>query len=184
MIETYTLITQTKIDVHHMTDALLKLAPGGWTPALLESQKLLLCLAGVEQSFLLDPESPMMRPRYYRHRVGGDIFFRDKDVYFVLTKPNGDVYHGDDSNSQPMLEVGIISADRTNLEIRLRSFAQAIEQTLVSAQLSESESLTFAWKAKTIESPHLTKIINMAEDQGLRYSVAEYSAAEFTFEFC
>jgi hypothetical protein len=120
----------------------------------------------------------MMRPRYYRHRVGGDIFFRDKDVYFVLTKPNGDVYHGDDSNSQPMLEVGIISADRTNLEIRLRSFAQAIEQTLVSAQLSESESLTFAWKAKTIESPHLTKIINMAEDQGLRYSVAEYSAEQ------
>lgn len=92
MLETRTLIAPTKLEPSDLPTILLKLSSDGWKPALLESQRTFLRLAGVEDKISSLPmrDSDMFSRRLRPGTVGGDIFFRGTDLYYLVTSLGGE----------------------------------------------------------------------------------------------
>ncbi|MCL6558265.1 MAG: hypothetical protein K6U74_05590 [Firmicutes bacterium] len=144
MIETRTLITQTKLEPSDLLLVLLKLSAEGWKPALLESQRAFLQMAGVADKI----SSTSVRQSEFARRFppgmlgGGDVFFQEQDMYYIITYAGGralwDRYGGrffyrGEEGGQPELKVGVVSPDSSKIVDRLRVFVEMIENAIKSS---------------------------------------------------
>lgn len=176
MIETRTLIAQVKLEPDDLPPVLLKLSENGWKPALLESQRAFLQLAGVADKM---PAIPMRESAFGRRfppgLIGGEVFFQDKDMYYVVTNLTGQAlwdryvsfrpYRGEEAG-QPQLEVGVVSPDRGELDERLRAFAQAFEDAFKSSlDGRKTRHMLFEWSELRPGTPRLDKLIQASQVQ-------------------
>lgn len=177
MIETRTLTTQTKLEPGDLPPVLLKLSEDGWKPALLESQRAFLQLAGVAGKM---PAAPVRESVFGRRFppgiIGGEVFFRDEDMYYVVTNSSGQalwdrystsrLYRGEEAG-QPQLEVGVVSSGGSGLDERLKAFAQIFESTVKSSlDGRKTRHMTFDWRELQPGTPRLDKLIQASEEQG------------------
>jgi len=177
MIETRSLIAGIKLEPSDLPRVLLELSKKGWKPALLESQRVFLQLAGVADKM---PMSPIRESVFRRHfppgMVSGDVFFQDEDVYYVITSLGGQVllerfirfgFYPKGKREQPQLEVGVVSRLCDGLAERLESFAAMFEEA-VKASLDnyKTQGMKFDWHELRMGTPRIDKIIQASEEQG------------------
>lgn len=178
MIQTRSLTTQTKLEPNDLAPVLLRLSEDGWKPALLESQRAFLQLAGVADKV---PALPMRESKYGRRFppgiIGGEVFFRDKDMYYVVTNVSGQVlwdryitfrpYRGEETG-QPQLEVGVVSSDGSGLDERLSVFARVFEDAVKSSlDGRKTRHMAFDWQELRPGTPRLDKLIQASQEQGV-----------------
>ncbi|MCG8348531.1 MAG: hypothetical protein MI924_12235 [Chloroflexales bacterium] len=173
MIETQTRTSPIKTDAVDLPNALLKLSREGWKPALFESQRNFLTLAGVSDQLLTIPIYSNYRrlPTF----LNGDIFFKDSDLYYlVLIGPgnrpvldrSGRIVRLEENNS-PILELGVISNSSPNLDDRLLGFINAVEDSIKSSlDGRKARHINFEWRELKPRNPGLERIMQSEGDQG------------------
>ena len=186
MLETRTLIAPTKLEPSDLPTILLKLSSDGWKPALLESQRTFLRLAGVEDKISSLPmrDSDMFSRRLRPGTVGGDIFFRGTDLYYLVTSLGGEQWSVDvygrllpyhQEGGQASLEIGIISSASPDLGERLKLFAVTLENAIKSSlDGRKTRHMAFDWRALEPGTPHLDAIVAAGkEDSGPKLAQAK-----------
>lgn len=132
MLETQSLITATSMKPGEIPEVLIQLSKEGWKPALLESQRTFLQLAGVADKIgnvrNLNLSEPFNRG-LHSSVAGGDVFFKDEDLYYIVISM-ADVFYEEDADTQPQLEIGLISSNNTNLNERLKIFTTTVENVI------------------------------------------------------
>jgi hypothetical protein len=160
-----------RLEQAELLQVLVSLSEAGWKPVLLESQKRILELAGVVGQVSLPisgPPSPY-GPNIPGDALGGDVFFRDADVYFLLSQ-HGDTdmryrrsyaLYGVVSESETGIEVGIITSDGGDADQRLQAFADAFQQaTMGSLDGRKTRHMQFAWQPSVAGTPRLDAIMS------------------------
>jgi len=133
MLQIKSLRADVKIDPADLRSVLAHLSDTDWKPALLESQKKVLELAGVEGRVTLPIARPFSRcgPYMPPDAFGGDVFFRGDDVFFLLTSYGESeiqtrqayVLRDIAGTQETGTEVGIMTNDGSDIDQRLQSFA-------------------------------------------------------------
>lgn len=161
MIKTKTLTTSIKIEFNDLFSILLTLSKEDWKPAIFESEKFFLRLAGVENK--LEHHTLRRIDTFYRlPPMIGDIFFRDADVYYIAVE----IYEIDPrirsvSEDEPRLEIGIVSSRADGINERIRLFADAVTQAAREALGNrKTRHINFEWHEQTLGTPHIDRIIN------------------------
>ncbi|MCF8145337.1 MAG: hypothetical protein K9N21_15580 [Deltaproteobacteria bacterium] len=129
MLQIKSLHAYVKMDPADLRRVLTSLSDTDWKPALFESQKRVLELAGLSGQVALPIARPFSPygPHLPSDALGGDIFFRGDDVFFLLTS------HGESEmmirrsyalsevkgTQEPGTEVGIMTNDRSEIDKRL-----------------------------------------------------------------
>lgn len=175
MLETQTLTSPIKLDSADFPNVLLKLSAEGWKPALFESQRSFLTLAGVADKLVTIPTSREYRSSASSGIMGGDIFFRDDDMYYFIivnagaravVDPYGRLMYRGEENSQPTLEVGIVSDSALGLEERLRAFVASVENSLKSSvDGRKARHMNFEWSEFKPRTARLDRLIQSEEKQ-------------------
>lgn len=124
-------------------------------------------MAGLTDIKLL---SSLRAPQFVRRRnpfdTGGDIFFCDKDVFYIVETHNelsldymGRPMYRAEDESQPTLEIGIISPDPDKVESRLREFTESVEQA-IKAKLDgrKTRHMSFEWSKNKPGTPRLDQL--------------------------
>jgi hypothetical protein len=136
MILTRQLRAPLKLEPDEVRQALRQLASTGWTPAVLESERAFLALAG------LDEDVPWLRRQTVsaaRLRSGvstGDIFFRDEGLFYFISMGDGRTVVFDqieyvvEESVDPFVELGAIGEDANILNDGLAQLAEALESAL------------------------------------------------------
>lgn len=177
MIETRTLTTQTKLEPDDLIPVLLKMAEQGWRPALLESQRTFLQLAGVEDGIpTLRSQKMAFRRSFPPATFGGEVFFQEEDMYYVLTGSSARVpwdrytlsrHYLAEESGQPFIEVGVVSCVRSGLDERLESFAQTFENAVKSSlDGRKTRHMTFEWRESRPGTPSLDRLVRASQEQG------------------
>ncbi|HEY63941.1 MAG TPA: hypothetical protein G4O02_05165 [Caldilineae bacterium] len=118
MFKTKSLTAPIKYIPRDLTPILIALAKVGWQPAILESERAFLKMAGVEDK--IDVQL-LRRPRdsFSRHvsamGIAGDVFFGENDVYYLVINPG---FIEDDfgrrivrrGGEEFYLEIGVVSS--------------------------------------------------------------------------
>lgn len=117
----------------------------GWTPALLESQKTLLALAGLAGNL---PVRQSMIPgrwagRQYGYRpyslVEGDVFFRDSEVYFAYAV-------GEYPPDFQRIVIGIVTNGSADPSVQLTTFSEALENAIRGTlDGRRTRHMSFSW---------------------------------------
>ncbi len=172
MLETKTLVTSVKLEPQDLISTLVSLSNTGWKPAILESERVFMEMAGVADK--LDLQT-LRRPvdRFSRRFFAvGDVFFKESDVYYVVATPGE--YVLDDlgrrvrirttEREEPSLEIGIVSSEPDGIDERLKLFAGAIEEAM---------DATFDWNEVKPGTPHLDQITTVdQEESGTKFARA------------
>ncbi len=118
MLEIRTRIAPIRLELEDLPSVLSRLAQDGWEPAVLQSEKYFMQLAGVDGKMSLPVIRRRVSPYGGRYTsVVGDVFFRNSDVYYLVNDPGefalDDVgarfrLRGAD-RKDPNLEIGVIS---------------------------------------------------------------------------
>jgi len=176
MIETHTYITRTKLEPADLQPVLLGLAASGWKPALLESERAFLGLAGVPTSTLsAQTRRPRYGTRYPPEMVGGDVFFQEKGMFYLATytggralweRYSGRQYYRTDESGQPELEVGVVSVSADDSPARLRDFAEAVEGAVKSSlDGRKTRHMAFEWRHVDPGRPRLDALLERESAQ-------------------
>lgn len=132
MLETRFLIAPTRLDTTELRAALPRLG-AEWKPALLEAERAFLRCAGVEGLPLAAGAhggAPLSRQEHLRAAVGAELFFRDRDIYYLITKPEGRGFWrppaAGGEGAAPEVEAGLITPVPAGMQDRLEQFADAL----------------------------------------------------------
>lgn len=172
MLETRTLITSSaKLEPDDLHPVLLTLSTEGWEPAILESERTFVQLAGVTDKVdLLTLRRPADRIRR-RLPIVGDVFFRESDVYYIVinlgesgirfgVRVSG--YEGE----EPTLEIGVISSDPSGLDKRLKLFADSVDKAIKSSlDGRKTRHMTFEWRELKPGAPRLDRITTIRQEE-------------------
>lgn len=165
MLETQSLTTATTLKPSELPKVLIQLSNKGWQPAILETQRTFLQLAGVADKIVNPTEITEPFERGLHSGVtGGDVFFKDKaDLYYVLiAMPQ--VFHEEDTHLQ--LEVGLVSLNNVDLNQRISIFIEAVEKAIQETlKEQENNSIEFDWKEQKPDTPSLDRLIVAGEEQ-------------------
>jgi hypothetical protein len=160
MIEIRSLIAEIKLEPSDLPLVLLELSKKGWKPALLESQRVFLHLAGVTDKMPMSP-------------IREEVFFQDEDMYYVIMSLGGQVllerfgFYPRGEREQPQLEVGVVSPVRDGLAERLKRFATMFEEAVkASLDSHKTQEMKFDWHELRIGTPRIDGIIQASEEQG------------------
>ena len=172
MLETQSLTTTSILKPSELPQVLVQLSKEGWKPALLESQKTFLKLAEIKEEIvnLIVPSERGLPPGV----VSGDVFFKETDLaYIVITIPG--FFLDTEGETQPQLEIGIISNGNVGLNERLIFFSKAIENAIQKIiNDKKNEIITFDWQEQKPSTPRLDKIIAAGEEaSGLKLTRAK-----------
>lgn len=182
MLVTQSLITATTIKPGEIPEVLIQLSKEGWRPALLESQKTFLQLAGVADKIgnIRNLNFTESFERGLRAGVaGGDVFFKDEDLYYIVISMAG-VFYEEEADTQLQLEIGLISSNNTNLTERLKIFTTTVEDVIIKTLKNEkTDDIKFEWREQKTGTPSLDKLIAAGEEQsGLRLTRAKCISQE------
>jgi hypothetical protein len=174
MLQTKSILMDVRLESSDLQEVLLRLSKKDWKPVLLESQRTILELAGVQDRVVL----PIRDPRAYGPRVPpglltGDVFFRDSDVYYLLThhEEMDFTYHGrymirQGHGAPPGLELGIITSDANTAEQKLQGFASNLQQIIMSSiDGRKTRHMQFEWKELEEGTPRLDSIAKTEAEQ-------------------
>lgn len=181
MLTTLTRVAKVQLNNSELAEILATLSASGWTPAILESKRKFISLAGLkEESSLELYRRPTYRRAYDSRVANGDVFFRNDDVYFLINGLGGndDGFRDeilfrypeivfDEDNSSPELEIGLITTKPEGSVDRLAHFGAKVEDA-TSAALDEqkSKNMKFSWVERTyFRSDRLERTIATAEEQ-------------------
>lgn len=179
MLETRSLVIPAQLEPEDFFQVLLGLSESGWSPALLESQRAFMNMAGETDIRLLPSlkTSEMIRRRT-PYDAGGDIFFHERDVYYIVETaseiaiaidPSGRAIYREEGR-QPTLEVGIITPESNEVEGRLRQFAEAVEKAIkIKVDGRKTRHTSFEWSEKKPGTPRLDKLTSEAEKGTEKY---------------
>jgi hypothetical protein len=182
-------MTSVKMEPADLLAILLSLSEREWTPALIESQKAFVQMAGVKDLSLLSKlrNSDMQRLRSPDKASGGDVFFRDKDMYYLVVTSGEPVIDSfgrpifrSEEYPQPVLEIGIISPESSELEERLRLFASVVESAIKNnLDGRRTRHMTFEWSERKPGTPRLDKLTSEVErETGPNFSRASLNDKE------
>jgi len=175
---------------------LLNLATEDLRPTILDTYRAFLQLAGLE-----DDDLPIIYKslRSMNRVAAGDVFFKEEDLYYVVSIIDKKVGPGEswlesavlyerlgrtssdilERNSQPGIEIGIISPISENVDERLKTFATSLEKASGALWINRNaDHLGFDWQPVKTGTPNLSKIISMQGEQ----SGPKFDRAEFTLE--
>jgi hypothetical protein len=177
MLQTQSLVISAKLESGEIPSILLRLSADGWKPALLESQRAFLTLAGVADKVQLPIPQPRTSSRRESEAIAGDVFFVGEDVYYITTDLPGQtvsvldrlgrriLYRASDI-TEPAVEIGVISPDATGLGDRLTAFAAAVEQAIKSCvDGRRTRHFNFNWRERDPGTPRLSRIASADEAQ-------------------
>src|SRR6266496_4261883 len=193
MLTTKNLVAAIKLERQDLSKVLLVLSNSGWTPALIESQKTFLKLAGVEERIsVIDAKLFKPAPRGISN---GDVFFKEQDLYYIInnppgkyvTDPYGRVLGYADEENKPQIEIGILSLVSGDLNERLLVFACVVEEAIKSTLdnlISSHTSITLdnlisshksiIWKEEEPDISQFDRIISTEQEQtGLHFNKAK-----------
>jgi hypothetical protein len=163
VIQTRQLAAPIRLEPGEARSLIVELSSGGWTPALLESERAVLRLAGLPEG-----GPPLRRPTRLARPVAseGDIFFREDGVYYVLSQ--GVIRTLDEEEfyaerREPNLEIGGIGDDADQLEAGLQELAAAVEAAL-RARLDgrRVRYMKFEWEPV---APSTSRLSNLRADE-------------------
>lgn len=173
MLEIMTRIAPVKLENEDVSSMLSCLAETGWEPAILQSEKYFMQLAGVEDR--VDVSTLCNRTDRYMHpfpAVIGDIIFRDADVYYVVNS-TGEIAVDEfgsrirvQEDNDPRVEIGVISLDPKGLDDRLDLFASAVETAIKTAlDGRKTRYMKFDWRSEKRHTPRLDRLTNTSEEE-------------------
>lgn len=175
MLEVRTRVAPVKLEPEDVPVVLSRLSASGWEPAILQSEKYFARLAGVEDA--LDISDLRRRVNRYANPypgdVAGDVFFRGSDIYYIAANHGSGEYLVEDDegriireDSEPSLEIGIISLSLINIEERLDSFASAAEAATKSALDGRTTgNVEFTWRDDRPATPRLDRLSRASEEE-------------------
>jgi hypothetical protein len=174
VLEIRTRVAPVKLETDDGPTVLSRLAKDGWEPAILQSEKFFMQLAGVEDK--LDMSTLRRRvDRYagpYSAAVVGDIFFKGSDVYYFVSNPGE--YLADEFGSrvlvresrEPRIEIGVVSLNTEGLDKRLGLFASALETATKSAlDGRKTRYMKFDWHDEKPDTPRLDRLTDVSEEE-------------------
>ena len=180
MLKTQALVADDKLESSDQRDVLLKLASGPWKPALLESQRTFLQLAGVESLMASQVRQPEAVGRRLPPEIfGGDLFFKERDLYYFVTNPLGVSFEREflvrgertfwrrgEEETKPTIEVGVISTEAEGIVSRLQGFAAAVEEaTKSSLDGRKTRYMSFKWREVEPRTARIARIVEVETDQ-------------------
>lgn len=169
MIETRFLISSTRIEPASLRQISRVLADLGWKPALREAERAFLHAAGLHDgqeealAAARDTRTEIFsalptRRAHLRRVIAAELFFRDEEVYYLVTKPEGRGFWMPPANSsdegQPEVEIGVISSRRAGLGDRLQHFSEELRQA-ASTAAGGGEPARFEWRKDLPHTPRL-----------------------------
>lgn len=175
MLEIRTRVAKVKLEIEDVPVVLSRLSEKGWEPAILQSERYFVRLAGVEDA--VDP-SALRRSvdRYtglYPSASVGDVFFKDSDVYYIANSIGGD-YLMDEygrriavrDDNEPSLEIGVISLNSEDLEDCLDTFASTVEAaTKLALDGRKVRHMKFDWRDERPKTPRLDRLTGVSEEE-------------------
>ena len=159
----------------------------GWKPAIYESGRTVLRLAGFSDQENLT----LRRTRNAAVRIGrvaeGDVFFKSNDVYYLAFVDSADEqemdaeirYRAYTSESLDVAEVGIITNSTDSATEKLTQFIQDIEKSAIEiVDGRKARHLTFEWK-EIVPEKYLNEIVREnGEAERVNFKVAELHESE------
>lgn len=194
MLHTWRLGADIKIDTDDLRRVLRGMIQAGWEPAITLSEQRFSDLAGINPDLPVRSQlSIMYSPFRGAGEFVGDVFFRDKDVYYVISTPEEHrrswvihFHEGDDTSSiddsmrNLNLEVGLISNRQEDLDGRLLNFAKDFQgQVLNTLDGRKTRYMNFDWAPPIPKKNRLSTIIDDGErSQNLKFMRAELNACD------
>ncbi len=167
MLKTKSLTTSIKHIPRDPTPILITLAKAGWQPAVLESERTFLRLAGVEDKIdfqSLRRSRDSFSRRYSAGGIAGDVFFGETDVYYLVVNP-GEFFIDElgrrivrRGSEEPYLEIGIVSSAPQEIDKKLWSFAETVETAIKESGDSKLRNMTLEWNELKSGTPRLDRI--------------------------
>lgn len=158
MLQTKSLVAEIRLEPTDLQRVLVKLASTDWKPVLLESERRILELAGVEGLVSL-PIRDLTPLSKHSFAFTGDVFFVDSDMYYIFNNTGREVLELLSINKSefiPKLEVGIISSDIDHLADKLQAFATAFQKCIIESLNWSKTQLD--WKEPVQETSRLDHI--------------------------
>lgn len=169
MLETRFLISATRLETADFRRVVSHFATAGWTPALRESERAFLRCAGLEEPLAADPASEdwpgriaslPSRRSHLRRSIAAELFFRNGEIFYLITKPEGRAFwmppSAAEDDIQPEVEVGLISSTLAGLGDRLSQFADDLRNACAAAI---AEPIKFDWRKDMPHTPRLAAIL-------------------------
>lgn len=181
MVETRFLISATRLETAMLRGAVAALADMGWRPALREAERAFFRCAGLEgREERLDNALAAERERggalaslpsrrsHLRRAIAAEILFRDDEVFYVITKPEGRAFWMPPADpaeeAQPEVEIGVISARPSGLGDRLQQFGEDLRNACAAAA-GGGELPRLEWRKDLPHTPRLAALL-AAESAG------------------
>ncbi len=176
MIRTARLTIPVRLDRDDLRRSLLTLQKSGWVPAILESELQFSKLAGVEDTTSLRLPSSSALVWKTSSTVEGDVFFRDREVYYFISRSEGQsdgmiVTWGLSPGSrreepEPAgLEVGLVTDSGDDLELHVRLFAEEVQRAILAAvDGRKTRHMTFNWAPPQPRQTRLAQFRTPAEE--------------------
>ncbi len=166
MLETRFLIAPTRLETAELRAVLPRLG-ADWKPALLEAERAFLRCAGVEGAAPAPAGragGAVSRQEHLRAAIGAELFFRDRDIYYLITKPEGRGFWrppaAGGEGAEPEVEAGLITPAASGMQERLEQFAEALRSACGAGETR------FAWRKDLPATPRLAALAAGAEAAG------------------
>jgi hypothetical protein len=172
MIETIVRVAKEELPPRSADAVVEKMAEKGWKPAVAEAKRRFLDVVGLEeanfQAFGINPYG-----RRYSGVVNGDVFFRDGDIFYLITNVVGDTarhldpyYARQREKADPEIEIGIISSEPSNATKRLEEFAENLTSCISnSLDGRKVRHMSFEWSEANSDGSGIDRIMAMANEQ-------------------
>lgn len=158
MLETKFLIAPTRLETAELRAALPRLGTD-WKPALLEAERAFLRCAGVDGLPLSSGNrsgDAVSRQEHLRAAIGAELFFRERDIYYLITKPEGRGFWrppaAGSEGAEPEVEAGLITSAPAGMQDRLDQFAEALRAACGAGDGR------FAWRKDLPTTPRLAAL--------------------------
>jgi hypothetical protein len=191
MLETRVLVSRTKIERKDVAQVLAGLAARDWPPAIFESQRYFLKLAGVQDK--MQVPLPKADP-FGRFRAGapGDVFFKGEDLYYVIchsqdrdSRYERDMYYErqmflfEEEQVSEAIEIGIMSNEADGIEIRLNAFAEAVQNVILSSlDGRKTRHLDSKWSRLSPGQARIDKLTKTSEREGAKFETPSIAPEE------
>ena len=186
MLETRILRTPAKFESDDLSPILNALSTEGWTPAIWESEKKFLQLAGVDQKNIKTIRKSIDPYRRHYPIIYGDIFFRESETYYIIINL-GDIAADkrgriirDFGDGESSLEIGIVSSDSDGPDERLSVFAESVEKAIkLCLDGRKTRYMNLEWNEVKPGTPRLDDITSISkEESGTKFIRAKLKTPE------
>ncbi len=187
MITTITRRTETEISPHNLPTILRKLDNEGWKPAIYESSRTLLNLAGIEA----EPDVKLRQIQPAPFRLGrtaeGDVFFHEHEIFYLALIGDQDSlddeleirYRAATPDELKFTEVGIITHNPEDGLERLKAFISVVERAALDCiDGRKARHINFDWQEPVLDKQLKEILRASSEDSRVKLKTAELTNDE------